>query len=143
MLNMKTIVWVKDNFSVEEHELKRTAAKFSDNDKKVTNENLNYLKKIYSTTFATPLSISDWRRMTNTDSFTTTTVEKMNIALERNNAPRDIGRIFTQYASLKVSCPIAIRLGNNSLELIAGNTRLMAAKVLGVTPKIIILKTDW
>jgi hypothetical protein len=140
---MKVIVWIKDKVSVEAHEIERTAAKFSDDDKKLTEENFNYLKKLYSQTTAKSLSNNDWRNMTNTDSYYTNTIEKMEQALLDNNAPRDIGRIFTQYANLKVSCPIALRLEDGTLELIAGNTRLMAAKVLGITPKIIILKTDW
>ena len=140
---MKRVVWSKDKVSVEAHEIERTAAKFSDNDKTLTSENFTYLKKLYSKATPTLLSNTDWSTMANTDSYSTTTVEQMQKALEDNNAPRDIGRIFTQYASLKVSCPIAIRLEDGTLELIAGNTRLMAAKVLGITPKIIILKTDW
>ena len=44
---MKVLVWIKDKVSVEAHEIERIAAKFSDDDKKLTEENFNYLKKFF------------------------------------------------------------------------------------------------
>lgn len=140
---MKDIVWVKDPFISEQDEFERVAKDYSGDSKELYQENFKYLKARYAGSSLFKLMDTDWRKMSNTDSWTTDTVNKMENAISRNNAPRDVSRIFYQYASLKVSSPIALRLDNGELELIAGNTRLMGARVLGITPKIVIIKTDW
>ena len=136
-------MWVKDGFSGEQGEFERVVKEYSSESTKAFQENLKELKAKYGTSYPTTLTDSDWKKMMNTDSWTTDTVQKMELAISANNEPRDVGRIFYQYASLKVSSPIALRLGDGKLELIAGNTRLMGARVLGITPKIVIIKTDW
>ena len=140
---MKPIIWTKDNFTAEQSEFKRVVKEYSGDSKKDFQENLKELQSKYASSSSTTLTDSDWKQMLNTDSWTTDTVKKMENAISRNNQPRNVSRIFYQYASLKVSLPIALRLANGKLELIAGNTRLMGARVLGINPKIIIIKTDW
>jgi len=140
---VKNIVWVKDPFISEQDEFERVAKDYSGDSKELYQENFKDLKARYAGSSLFKLMDTDWRKMSNTDSWTTDTVNKMENAISRNNAPRDVSRIFYQYASLKVSSPIALRLDNGELELIAGNTRLMGARVLGITPKIVIIKTDW
>jgi hypothetical protein len=140
---VKNIVWVKGSFISEQGEFERVAKDYSGDSKESYQENFKDLKARYARSSLFKLMDTDWRGMSNTDSWTTDTVKKMENAISRNNAPRDVGRIFYQYASLKVSSPIALRLGNGKLELIAGNTRLMGARVLGITPRIVIIKTDW
>jgi len=140
---VKNIVWVKDPFISEQPEFKRVAKDYSRDSKELYKEKFKDLKARYAGSSLFKLMDTDWRKMSNTDSWTTDTVNKMENAISRNNAPRDVSRIFYQYASLKVSSPIALRLDNGELELIAGNTRLMGARVLGITPKIVIIKTDW
>ena len=52
-------------------------------------------------------------------------------------------RIIQQFVSGKVSAPIALKLENDDLYLVAGNTRLMTCKALKVQPSIVIVNTDW
>ena len=143
---MKNIVWIKDPFISEQAEFERVAKDYSGDSKKSYQETFKDLKARYAGSSLFKLMYTDWRGMLNTDSWETDTVKKMDYAISWGGhleGPRDAGRIFYQYASLKVSSPIALRLGNGKLELIAGNTRLMGARVLGITPRIVIIKTDW
>ena len=140
---MKPIMWVKDSLISEQCEFERVVKNYSEDSKKEYQENLKELKTKYAASSSSTLTDTDWKKMLNTDSWATDTVKKMENAISRNNEPRNVSRIFYQYASLKVSLPIALRLDNGKLELIAGNTRLMGARVLGINPKIIIIKTDW
>ena len=140
---MRTIIWEKSPWSEEEGEFKRVIVDYSGDSKQAYKDNLRELKRLYSTATPSTLTDSDWKKFKNTDSWTTDIVRKMENALIRNRESRDVKRIFYQYASLRVSCPIAIRLDSGVLELVGGNTRLMAARVLDINPKIIILTTDW
>ena len=52
-------------------------------------------------------------------------------------------RTIKQFESGKVSAPIALKLENDDLYLVAGNTRLMMCKARKVQPSIVIVNTDW
>lgn len=136
------ITWKKDPFRSEAGEFERITIEYS-TDKKEVRENLKYLETEYNKASKVSLVDSDWRKLENTDSFETDTMQEVYAALKRNNAPRDVDRILRQYVSGSVSCPIVIKFGDGRLELVGGNTRLMIARVLQIQPKIILVKTDW
>lgn len=136
------ITWKKDPFSIEAHEFGRITAEYTP-DKKDLRNNLIYLQTQYNKSRPVSLIGNDWRKLGNTDSFETNTMEEVYAALKRNNAPRDVDRILRQYVSGSVSCPIVMKFADNSLVLVAGNTRLMIARVLKIKPKIILVETDW
>lgn len=137
------ITWKKDPFNNERSEFLRITTQYSPPDKKQINENFILLQQLYNKASKVPLVDRDWRKLGNTDSFETDTMQEVYAALKRNNAPRDVDRILRQYVSGSVSCPIVIKFGDGRLELVAGNTRLMLARVLKIRPKIILVETDW
>lgn len=141
-MSEKIIDWEKDEFSAEQEEFERTIREF-DSSRKRFLTNLAYLKEQYKTASVIELSNEDWKAMQNTDSWETTTRKKIQLAINANNESRDLTRVFNQFAAGKVKAPIAIRLEDNTLYLVAGNTRLMIARVLKVRPKIVIVNTDW
>ena len=115
---MKNIVWIKDPFISEQAEFERVAKDYSGDSKKSYQETFKDLKARYAGSSLFKLMDTDWRGMLNTDSWETDTVKKMDYAISWGGhleGPRDAGRIFYQYASLKVSSPIALRLGNGKL----------------------------
>lgn len=141
-MSEKTINWEKADFSAEQEEFERTIREF-DSSRKRFLTNLAYLKEQYKTASVIELSNEDWKAMQNTDSWETTTRKKIQLAINANNESRDLTRVFNQFAAGKVKAPIAIRLEDNTLYLVAGNTRLMIARVLKISPKIVIIATDW
>ena len=136
------ISWKKDSFRSEFDEFERMTIEYTPDKKEVRN-NLRYLETEYNKASKVSLVDSDWRKLENTDSFETDTMQEVYAALKRNNAPRDVDRILRQYVSGIVSCPIVIKFEDGRLELVGGNTRLMIARVLQIQPKIILVKTDW
>lgn len=140
---MKPIIWIKSPYSDERGEFERLTKERSPQDYKIIKENNEYLKKAYQKAKLVILTDLMWRKLYNTDSWKTDTLKKVYQAFERNNEYRSVGRIITQYEEGKVSAPIVIQLGDKSLELVAGNTRLMIARVLGITPKVYLLESDW
>lgn len=136
------ILWKKDPFSNEVDEFKRITAQYTSNKKDLA-KNLRYLQTQYNKAKKVSLIDRDWKKLENTDSFETNTLDEVYSAMERNKAPRDIERILRQYVSGNVSCPIVIKFEDNRLELVGGNTRLMIARVLQIKPKIVLVETDW
>jgi hypothetical protein len=137
--------YVKDSFSVELKAIILAVTKFSS--KKDVEENVRFLQKGYQSAKVQRLSDQEWSKMQNTESWKITTVEKMIPAVKKvknNLLTNDVlGEIFTEFATQKVRAPIAIRLADKSLYLVSGNIRLMAARVLGFQPSIVIVNTPW
>lgn len=133
------INWTRTSFSDEKEEFLRTAKFFSDAKQK--NENFKILETNYKTAKLLPLNDRDWSKMQNTDSWDTDTLEKIQKVVKK--VPRSVESVINEFFSGKVRSPIALRLGDGTLYLVAGNTRLMVAKMLEVKPKLMIVETDW
>jgi len=101
------------------------------------------LKDSYKKSNIVSLSDQAWQKMQNTDSWKTDTFTKILKAFSNNNEERNIERILSQIVERKLKCPIAYKRDDNVLVLIAGNTRLMLCRVLGIRPHIVIIDTDW
>lgn len=148
------ITWVKGPFDGpmgEKTEFKRIALQWGGEAN--LKENMEYLKKKYNSAQSSPKLLLDakWKTMRNTGSWQTDSISKIMKFLKKDNEKRDVSRIVNQFIGPgevndfngRVSCPIVLRLGDGSTELIGGNTRLSMARALGVRPKIIELITDW
>lgn len=138
---MLKIKWVKSSFADEKGEFERVAKDFSN--AKDVKKNTDYLKKAYKESNPVFLQDSVWKKMENTGSYDITTIEKLQSQLKKDKVTRDITRILKQMIGEEVQCPIALQLADGSLTLIAGNTRLMVARMLEINPKICIVKSDW
>lgn len=136
------INWKRVPYNEESEEFERTVEEFTP-DSANFKTNLKFLQIGYKTARLKSLSDSDWKKLQNSDSYLTTTIEAAQKALKKNGEPRNLLSIINEFVSGAVRAPITIRLGNNSLYLIAGNTRLMAARMLNIVPKIIVIETDW
>jgi hypothetical protein len=135
---MMQISWKKVPYIDEKEEFERTVKNFSE--KVDEKENNTFLKKAYTTSKLISLNDRDWKNMENTDSWNVGTFENIQKIIKGD---RNITVIINEFFSNSVRAPIAIRLGEGQLYLVGGNTRLMAASVLGVKPKIVVVETDW
>lgn len=139
---MMQINWKRVPYTDEKEEFERTAENFTE-DRAQLKTNTKLLQTNYKTAKLGALSDSDWKKMKNTDSYYTKTVEDIQKAIKKNGEPRNITSVINEFTSGGVRAPIVIRLSDNTMYLVAGNTRLMIAKMLGITPKIVIINTDW
>ena len=103
---------------------------------------MDELQRLYAEASPRPLLNEVWRRLDNTDSWATKTPDDVEMAIVRNRAPRDVSKIIDEYNTGKVRAPIILKYGRQ-YTLIAGNTRLMVARVSNVIPKVVIVDTDW
>jgi len=78
-----------------------------------------------------------WSKTQNTDSFSVSTLEEV-IRLARGYN-KDFASILRGMASA-VPAPIVLLRKGEPPYLIAGNTRLMVARVLGRTPKVLMVR---
>jgi hypothetical protein len=145
------ITWTKDRFDQEIEEFKRFAGEYVEPTPQALREGLDYLKKKYDRAQPKILIDNKWRNMQNTGSWNTDSIDKLFKNLKRDRVKRDVSRIVTQFFGTgpidelngNVACPIAVKMGDGSTILIAGNTRLSMARALGIRPKIIEIETDW
>lgn len=103
------------------------------------NIDLSLLKEIFDNTKnLTPLSDKMWSELDNTESYEITSLEQ---ATEyANKYGKDIKSILKAIKeNTPLPAPIIMKL-NGSYDLVAGNTRLMVAKALGITPEVLILE---
>ena len=149
MDNSSKIVWSKGPFKDEMEEFKRVVESVWElhptKDAKEFNITLKDLEKVYSKSQPKLLNDATWRKLENSDSWKSTTIEKILKTFKANNVKRDISRILNQFIHRKMDAPIVLQFipkHEHSPELIAGNTRLMFCKFLGIRPKIITIEMD-
>tara|TARA_R110000868_G_scaffold26777_10_gene102766 strand:+ start:7251 stop:7700 length:450 start_codon:yes stop_codon:yes gene_type:complete len=132
---LNPIKWVKPDYEDEEEEFELTASEIGDD----YEETLSSLINGYWNSTIEVLTDEEWSQMENTDSWELSTEE-------------DIYRIIGHYGRSKerilkhslepirnggvVETPIVAYTENYPPYLIAGNTRLSACKVLGITPMV-------
>jgi hypothetical protein len=138
--------YIKDSFSMEMKSFIPAVQSFK-KEKKDIDESIRFLQKGYQTAKVQKLTDQEWSKMENTESWMITSVDKMIPAAKKIKSSvvnrEAIGEIFIEYATQKVRAPIAIRLANKKLYLVAGDDRLMAARVLGFSPNIVVINTPW
>lgn len=135
------MIYRKVSFTDESEEFLRTATEMSpEEDIQV---NFEFLKTMYQQALIKELDYEHWSTMENTDSWETDTIFKIQMAIKNNNEPRSISTIIHEFMTGTVRCPIVLEKEDGTYYLIAGNTRLMVAKYLKLTPKVVVIKTDW
>lgn len=142
------IRWVKTDFNKEAGEFQRIVEDFSGDDVKAKKDNLRGIQSLYSKSSLVPMNDTMWKNLDNTDSWSTTTLEKIQSAIRRNSKNgsgiRSIENILKEFISGSVRAPIVMQYNNGQDNtLIAGNTRLMVARMLGIKPQVILIKSDW
>ena len=137
--------WYKDAFNNEVGEFERvvndlTADRESDDEWEMM---FDKLKKSYNNEPIKVLNDSVWAKLENTDSWSTTTINKVNKAIFDNSkegsGKRDIYDVISEILGNKTRCPIILK-NKSGYTLIAGNTRLMACRLIGIRPKVIVVK---
>ena len=121
-------------------------------------DGMRYLENLFNRASPELLTDTIWRNLYNTGSWNVKTFEDLFRNLQRDGAKRDVSRIVKQFfngdrdgeinrPSGKVECPIILYAPSNprasEYKLLGGNTRLTMARVLGIRPRVIILRTDW
>jgi hypothetical protein len=145
------ITWTKDRFDQEIGEFKRFTVEYVEPTPQALKEGLDYLRKKYDRAQPKILLDNKWKNMQNTGSWNTDSIDKIFKNLKRDRIKRDVSRVVTQFFGTgvidepngTVSCPIAVKMGDGSTILVAGNTRLSMSRALGIRPKIIEIETDW
>ena len=137
------INWKKVPYESELGEFQRIASDIIRNNPEVKKTIvMATLKKEYSKKSPVVLTPSMWKNLSNTDSYGLSTFSQIDSAIkinESSSGKRNISNILDEILSRKVRCPIILRHSDTDYELIAGNTRLMALKVIGIAPKVIVV----
>ena len=129
---MNSVRWTKGSFSSEAAEFKRYTQDVRE---------LAEITNTYNVASLSVLTDTMWKALENTDSWDTKTLDDIFRALKANNAPRNLERILQQFVAGEVAAPIVIS-SDEGMECLAGNTRLMVARMLGVRPKVVVVKYD-
>jgi len=163
---MLKIKYTKVRYEEEEGEFERFVEEVSKDieDKKkkadAIKENTKAIKNAYKKAKLTLLKNDIWQKLENTDSWGTTTEQKVKNAVERNKRTgsgfRNIDNVVDEFLSGKVRAPIVVAYHReNGIYkkhiLIGGNTRLMVARALGAAgvgiigqPVVVLVKLpDW
>jgi hypothetical protein len=140
------ISWVKDPFSSERVEFERVANDFSE-DPGSLKTNIMAIRKLYEKATLQTLTKNTWSSLENTDSWDTTTIAKIQSAIKQNagsSGSRNIENVLKEFLIGSVRAPIILQYDEGkSYTLIAGNTRLMVARMLDIPVKVVIIKSDW
>ena len=153
------VEFYKGNFRDERDEIEQNGAReFIGDDPVEVAEGMRYLENLFDRASPEILSNTIWRGLDNSGSWRVRTFEDLFRNLQRDGVKRDISRIVKQFFNGdrsgpisrprgKVECPIIIYAPGNppmsQYRLLGGNTRLTMARVLGIRPSVIILRTDW
>ena len=153
------VEFYKGNFRNEREEIENNGVReFVGNNPIEVAEGMRYLENLFNKASPEKLNSSIWRNLDNTGSWDVKTFEHLFRNLQKDGVKRDVSRIVKQFfngdrsgpinkPSGKVECPIILYAPGNPpryrYRLLGGNTRLTMARVLGITPSVIILRTDW
>jgi len=123
--------WAMPSWSEEREEFERVAA--SDG------LDVRKLRAAFDRGRLIPLSDADWSRLENTDSGPgLTSVAARRLALEYE---RDLDSMMDAMRDgEQLPAPIVLQKHDGSLTLVAGNTRLMVARLLGVRPTVLFIQ---
>ena len=152
------VEFYKGRFEAEYDEIEQNGAReFVGDDPIEVAESMRYLRNLFDRASPEVLPNTIWRDLANTGSWNVKTFEDLFRNLQRDGVKRDVTNIVKQYFNGpkpgaidrprgKVECPIILYTPENAgskYHLMGGNTRLTMARVLGITPSVIILRTDW
>jgi hypothetical protein len=122
--------WKKPDIEEEQGEIERTALDLGI-------DNYEDLMERAKKSKLEPLTDEVWSQLQNTDSYDTDTVKKADrLAREYN---RDIASVFDGMGK-ELPAPIVLFRKGKRPYLVGGNTRLMASRAFGHTPKVLIVR---
>jgi len=122
--------WVKPNIDDEMGELERI----------VTEEGIEIESLISAFASAKPVVLSDdiWVRLQNSDSYKIKSLDQANKLSKRYN--RDIHSVVDGFKlGRPMKMPVVLELGDGTVTLVGGNTRLMASRAMGIVPTVLWL----
>jgi hypothetical protein len=143
------VKWKKVSYTDELGEFERINEDFSYGaTSKEKRSNLDMLRAAYRNGKLQTLTDSKWRDLDNTDSWKTDTLEKIQKAIKsnaRSSGKRSIENVLKEFLTGSVRAPIVLSFNNGkNMSLIAGNTRLMVARMLGIKPDVVVVDlNDW
>ena len=117
---------------------------FGNPDKQATENFFLRFSAVARTSPLVDLSEDMWKQLENTDSYD---ISSKNWALVEEHAvaghmdrPRDWRTLKTQFEDgASIEAPIVLKT-KGILHLVSGNTRLMIARALGITPKVLLVE---
>ena len=134
--------WIKSKFNDEADEFDRVTTELSEGQSDaIWDSNFKKLEKLYQQTTLILLNDSIWHTLKNTDSSKPMTMNDIKRSIRANSASgtRDIYAVIREVVGTTARAPIILNVNNKHI-LIAGNTRLMACRLLDIDPKVIIIK---
>lgn len=141
------IEWEKESFEAQKDDFDHTVRQFMPpkmpGAARMIKINMEYLKKRYEKARVEPLSSTVWRALEHSESFSTKNWQDVVKAAQRLDLEEKPDAVKDEILGNLVRAPIILQYGSNKFYLVSGELRLMVARSLNVTPKVIILKTDW
>jgi len=154
------ITWRQASFNSERAEFERVNDEWAGTDDPYERQkDLRYLELLYESSPVETLSSLIWRKLANTGSWSVRNFDDLFADMRKDAVKRNIARIVMHYFNGpgrsqividkpqgEVECPIILYTPENEgakYTLVAGNHRLGVARALGITPKVVILRTDW
>jgi hypothetical protein len=122
--------WKKPDLEEEQGEIERTALGLGI-------ENYEDIMAAGKKAKLEPLDDGTWSQLENTDSYDTDTVKKADRLAQEYN--RDIASVFDGMGK-ELPSPLVIFREGEPPYLVGGNTRLMASRALGHTPKVLAIR---
>jgi hypothetical protein len=139
--------FIAPTIAEEKGEIKRVSIElFGNPDAQETENFFLCFSAVARTAQLVELSEDMWKQLENTDSYNISLddwslVEKR-AALGHSDQPRDWQLLKIQFEQgASIEAPIVLKT-NSILHLVSGNTRLMVARALGITPKVLLVKFD-
>lgn len=155
MLTPQKLIWLKSSFSKERDAFIKVANDFTpgvdlDNRrlsqvalKRAQRITLDELQRSYDDARIQVLSESIWRKLNHTESYSTRNTADVDNALRRiNRTTADLSNVIDEFNTGRIRAPIVLQYGNQ-YRLVAGNVRLMVARVGHIPPKVIFVKYGW
>ena len=124
--------WVKPSIDDELPELERISSE--------EGFDLEHLKMAFASAIPKNLSEEDWSRLANSDSYGVESISQAE-SLAKGYG-RDLASLIRGFqAGSSMKMPVVLELDDGTITLVGGNTRLMAARVLNISPKVLWVST--
>lgn len=137
------IKWVKVNFAVEKDQFEKICNQLTGKQTDAEWEkNYAKLQTFYKNSAVLPLKPSTWNSLGNTDANKKMTMEQIQRSIQTNkltDGPRDIYGAVQEITSGSVRAPIILSYRGKS-SLVDGNVRLMACRLLDISPSAVIVE---
>lgn len=128
---MAAKLWVKSPFKDVQPAVEQFLLQFTD--KRELKPAVDEFKKLYEKARVEQLSPSLWSRISNTESWNTRTLEQMERLFKKNRSYGEVSVVLQEIYEPRIRCPLVVKMKGQVL-LVEGETRLMVARVMKLTP---------